>query len=318
MAYTGKAALVMRKKGGLGASTIHSAIYRPVVNKKNGEVEFVLNQDSPVAQAELVIVDEASMVNAELGNDLLQFGVKVLVLGDPFQIPPVKGEGFFTSDNPDVMLTEIHRQAIDNPIIRMSFDIREGRSIVGQDYGESKVFARKLMNDPRFSKIFIEADQILCGMNKTRISLNAHVRKLKGIANPNDIYEPTIGDKLVCIKNDRRKGLLNGGMWNVETINKIANYYDISVSSLDDASNYDVDVKVSDHFFKGTESELDWRVRKSYDEFTFGNVLTVHKSQGSQWDKVLVIDESPVFREHSARHLYTAVTRAAEKVWVAV
>ena len=58
------------------------------------------------------------MVDEDLGRDLLSFGKPVLVLGDPAQLPPVKGGGFFTEAEPDVMLTEVHRQAADNPIIR--------------------------------------------------------------------------------------------------------------------------------------------------------------------------------------------------------
>ena len=58
------------------------------------------------------------MVDEELGRDLLSFGTPVLVLGDTAQLPPVKGGGFFTDAEPDAMLTEVHRQAADNPIIR--------------------------------------------------------------------------------------------------------------------------------------------------------------------------------------------------------
>lgn len=319
MAFTGKAALVMRKKGCIGASTIHSSIYRPLENKKTGKIEFLLNRDSPVGNAELIIVDEASMVNEEIGRDLMHFGVKILVLGDPFQLPPVKGEGFFTEAKPDVMLTEIHRQAIDNPIIRMSIDIREGRKLsTKSDYGDCKVFDRALMSDPRMNKKLVEVDQILCGMNNTRRALNAKVRLLKGIANPNDIFEPMVGDRLVCIKNNRKKGLLNGGMWTLEAVDGNSLEYNIKVSSLDGSLDTEVDAKVLRQMFDGREADVDWKVRKYYDEFTFGNVLTVHKSQGSQWDTVLVVDESAVFRENAARHLYTAVTRAAEKVYVAV
>src|SRR6478609_4934555 len=97
-AFTGKAALVMRKHGCRGASTIHSLIYS-LVSEKAGEPKFVLDPESEAA-----------------GPDLLSFGTKVLVLGDPFQLPPVQGAGFFTSAEPNVMLTEIHRQARDNPI----------------------------------------------------------------------------------------------------------------------------------------------------------------------------------------------------------
>ena len=76
-------------------------------------------------RAKLVIIDECSMVGAELGRDLLSFGVPVLVLGDPAQLPPVEDAGFFTNGQPDIMLSEVHRQAADNPIIRLSMDVRE-------------------------------------------------------------------------------------------------------------------------------------------------------------------------------------------------
>ena len=124
-AFTGKAALVMRKKGCRGASTIHSLIYT-LVSEKEGEPRFALDPESEAASADLIVIDEVSMVDEALATDLLSFGTKVLVLGDPFQLPPVQGAGFFTMAEPDIMLTEIHRQARDNPIIRMSVDIREG------------------------------------------------------------------------------------------------------------------------------------------------------------------------------------------------
>src|ERR1041384_1273561 len=128
-AFTGKAASVMRGKGCRGASPIHSLIYRA---RESGEEipSFDLWEDAPASKAELIIIDECSMVDAELGRDLLSFGVPVLVLGDPAQLPPIttgaNGGGFFTEHEPDVMLTEVHRQAQDNPIIRLSMEIRSG------------------------------------------------------------------------------------------------------------------------------------------------------------------------------------------------
>ena len=78
------------------------------------------------------------MVDAELGRDLMSFGVPVLVLGDPAQLPPIQGGGFFTEAEPDMMLTEVHRQAEDNPIIRLSMDIRAGRDLDLGRYGETE------------------------------------------------------------------------------------------------------------------------------------------------------------------------------------
>src|SRR5450432_2974296 len=140
-AFTGKAALVMRSKGCGDARTIHSLIYR-ARESDTQEPSFVLNEDSAVTKSSLVIVDECSMVDAELGRDLLSFGKPVLVLGDPAQLPPVKGGGFFTEIEPDIMLTQIHRQAQDDPIIRLSAEVRNGVKLAYGQYGASRIIRR--------------------------------------------------------------------------------------------------------------------------------------------------------------------------------
>lgn len=317
MTFTGKAALVLRKKGCPGASTIHSAIYKVSEDNETGETTFKLNPDSPVATAALVVVDEVSMVGEELGRDLLSFGTKILVLGDPFQLPPISGEGFFTAVNPDVMLTEIHRQAADNPIIRMSMDIREGRGLALGRYGDSIVARRGDLSKEELAHQVLQADQLLCGRNLTRQNFNRRVRELKGIAGTPEAWMPTVGDRLVCLKNNKTKGLLNGGLWTVKNLEVRPKKFLMNVASLDDPDTIiPVDVETPREFFLGTEKEMNWRERKKADEFCHGYALTVHKSQGSQWDDVIVFDESGVFRDDAAKHLYTAVTRAAERVRV--
>src|SRR5215207_5525113 len=134
-AFTGKAASVLRAKGCSEASTIHSMIYRTRESEEGGP-HFVINRAGPASQADLIIIDECSMVDEELGRDLLSFKKPVLVLGDPAQLPPVKGGGFFTEAEPDVMLTEVHRQAADDPIVRMAMTIREGGRLSIGEYGE--------------------------------------------------------------------------------------------------------------------------------------------------------------------------------------
>ncbi len=150
-AFTGKAAQVMRNRGCANARTIHSLIYRPRGEKaeeETGEMQpaFALNRSSEVKKAKLVIIDECSMVDEKLGLDLLSFGTPILVLGDPGQLPPVNsgegGGGFFTEQAPDVMLTEIHRQARENPIIALAQDVREGGRPDYGRYGESRVISR--------------------------------------------------------------------------------------------------------------------------------------------------------------------------------
>lgn len=318
MAFTGKAALVLRKKGCTGASTIHSAIYKPLEDEF-GHTEFVWNPDGPLSCASLAVVDEVSMVGPDIGKDVLRYGTKVLVLGDPFQLQPVSGEGFFTNVEPDILLTEIHRQAADNPIIRMSMDIREGRGLALGKYGDSLVVRRKDVDKEWLREQVLSADQLLCGKNATRQTFNSRVRQIKTLPARDPDWMPVEGDRLVCLKNNNMKGLLNGGLWNVHSVEK----YDgrnitMLVDSIDDDKAPRTEVEVPYQFFTGGEKELDWRVKKQADEFTYGYALTVHKSQGSQWDNVLLFDESHIFRDQQDQHVYTAVTRAAEKVTVVV
>jgi ATP-dependent exoDNAse (exonuclease V) alpha subunit len=307
-AFTGKAALVMRGKGCTGAQTIHSLIY-----KSRGVDEeaptFMLNPESPATKAKLIVIDECSMVDEELGRDLMSFGTPVLVLGDPAQLPPVKGGGYFTDVEPDAMLTEVHRQAADDPIIHMSMLVREGGRLTVGNYGESKVIRRDAIDSAQV----LSADQILVGMNKTRRMYNARLRTLLGRGG----LMPVAGDKLVCLRNDRAKGLLNGGMFSISEIKTSKKgLITMRVAPEDDAGGKIVKVSVLPNFFDGTEDDLPWELRRHCDEFTYGYALTVHKAQGSQWDDIVLFDEAYAFREHRDRWLYTGLTRAAKRVTV--
>lgn len=307
-AYTGKAALVLRTKGCTDASTIHSMIYRSRESDENGP-QFVLNHQSPASKADLIIIDECSMVDEELGRDLLSFGQPVLVLGDPAQLPPVKGGGFFTEGEPDVMLTEVHRQAKDNPIIHLSMQVREGGRLEPGTYGESRIIRRREID----AATVMAADQVLVGLNKTRRLYNTRLRELNGYRDP----MPAAGEKLVCLRNDKTKGLLNGGTWSIQALRGIRNdFIRMDVVSDDDARRKSVDVAVHKAFFEGTEEEVPFALRRESDEFTYGYALTVHKAQGSQWDDLVLFDESYAFREHRSRWLYTGLTRAADRITI--
>jgi exodeoxyribonuclease-5 len=309
-AFTGKAALVMRKKGCRGASTIHSLIYT-LVSEKEGEPHFALDPESDAATADLIVIDEVSMVDEALGRDLLSFGTKVLVLGDPFQLPPVQGAGFFTTDEPDIMLTEIHRQAADNPIIRMSMEIREGGHLEYGRYDDSIVIPKSDVD----RDAVITADQVLVGRNKTRVDYNDRLRELKGLPR----HEPVAGDRLVCLRNNPVKKLLNGQIWIAAEVKKRSgDRYSMLLDPDEEPTARKAQARVLTHaaFFSGEEDKLGWPERRRFDEFTFGYCLTVHKAQGSQWDRVYLFDESFVFREDRRRWLYTGVTRASEQITV--
>jgi exodeoxyribonuclease-5 len=306
-AFTGKAALVMRSKGCRDARTIHSMIYR-AKESDSEEPLFVLNEESPAAKAELIIIDECSMVDMELGRDLLSFGKPVLVLGDPAQLPPIKGGGFFTEAEPDVMLTEVHRQAADNPIIRLSMTIREGGRLAPGLYGACRIIHRDAIDAEQVTA----ADQVLVGLNRTRRAYNRRIRELLGRS---DIL-PEPGDKLVCLRNDRKKGLLNGSLWNVRTAGSLRRRkIRMTVVPEEDSTHKPLRIGVLPEFFT-SEEEIPYALRRDSDEFDYGYALTVHKAQGSQWDDVVLFDESGAFRDHRARWLYTGVTRAAESLTI--
>ncbi len=319
-AFTGKAAQVLRSKGAINARTLHSLIYRPrgeeaVEDETTGKTSinptFTLNRQSPVAKAALIVVDECSMVDEALGRDLMSFGTPILVLGDPAQLPPISGGGFFTEHEPDHLLTEIHRQARDNPIIRMAMDVREGRELSHGDLGAARVISRNEVDQD----MVLAADQVLVGTNRTRRRYNQRLRELKGF---NASY-PQAGDKLVCLRNDPAKGLLNGSLWKVMTSSRetVKPGINLLVSPEEDDPDRGVaKIKLLKAAFEDPDADIPWQQKKRFDDFDYGYALTVHKAQGSQWDEVVLFDESFAFKDTRQRWLYTAITRAAERLTV--
>ena len=309
-AFTGKAALVMRNKGCDGASTIHSLIYR---TRESGEEQpsFQLWDDAPASKAKLIVIDECSMVDEELGRDLMSFGTPLLVLGDPAQLPPIQGAGFFTNDEPDAMLTEVHRQAQDDPIVRLSMDVREGREIEPGDYGETQVVLRGGLDPERV----MTADQVLVGRNNTRRAYNMRMREKLGVTDP----LPVADDKLVCLRNNRKKALFNGGLWRVKArAQSKSRIITMRLLPDEDFGGRVTKVSVRADCFTGGIEDIAWEQRRPYDEFDYGYVLTVHKSQGSQWDDVVLFNESFAFQEAGARWLYTGITRAARRLCIVI
>ncbi len=309
-AFTGKAALVMRNKGCEGAQTIHSLIYRA---RESGEEtpNFELWDNAPASKAKLIVVDECSMVDEDLARDLLSFDCPLLVLGDPAQLPPISGGGFFTNAEPDVMLTEVHRQAEHDPIVRMSMAVREGRTIELGDFGDSQVVRKSELDPARV----MAADQVLVGRNNTRRAYNMRLRERLNITEE----LPVAGDKLVCLRNNRKKALFNGGLWRVKArAQSKSKIVTMRIAPDEDFGGRVTKVSVRGDCFTGGVEALPWEQRRPYDEFDYGYVLTVHKSQGSQWDDVVLFDESFAFQESRARWLYTGITRAAKRLCVVV
>ena len=310
-AYTGKAASVLRKKGNEAAQTIHSLIYIPTVDKKTKELKFVLSKDSAAADADLIVLDECSMIDDRLADDLRSFGKKILVMGDPGQLPPVNGQGAFTRNAPDVFLHEIHRQAANSPIIELATLARKGERLpVG--YSKNGVEVRLLTKETQ-ELIYREETQPICGLNRVRWAYNKRLRARLG----HDGQRPLPGEKLICCKNNHKEGIFNGGIGRLTSVSdsqvRGRSVYSLSVAMEDLPSNVEDlltdPVHFNNHFTEG-KSEKVPGFKPALNEFDFGYIITCHKAQGSQWDHVTVVDDSIAFRENKDKWRYTALTRA--------
>lgn len=315
-----KAELALREKAGdqEGITRVRALIRRAIEDrvKQNGP-RFSLNVNSDIRRAPVVVVDEASMVNESMGRDLESFGTKILAIGDPAQLPPVYGVGYFTSRDPDAYLDEIHRQALDSPILRLADLARRGQPLpLGRiDDNVDVCTYRPGRPDPALEKRVLEAEMILVGRNRTRHACNHKIRRLIGHG---DEPAPVPGDRAVCLRNDHERGLLNGSTWVVDRCVPDFDHMTakIEVHSTDDETRVECGTWL--HHFMAREQELDGLPRRELAELAYGWALTVHKAQGGQADDVLIFDESRQFGKDAAKHLYTAITRSSRVLTVAV
>ena len=350
-AFTGKAALVMTRKG-TPASTIHSLIYRvseatpEEIDRVEKELfdlqcgisrmgpaerafaetqisklqlrltdihkpQFILNDQSMVRDADLIVLDEVSMVGNEMANDLLAFGKPILVLGDPGQLPPIKGTGAFTEAVPDVMLTEIHRQAGESAIIRLATMARQNQVI---PFGAHDELVWKMPRGAVGPKQMLNGGQVICGLNATRLHLNAAMKQAAGYPDP---YPVGNGEKIICLKNRHDLGLINGMFVTLTDIE-----HDGSLAFNAKVTTEDGDViggrqrfykgHFDDHIHPDPErARRDWRDMRGLIETSWGYAITCHKAQGSQFPTVIVYDDGfGRTAEDRSRWLYTAITRA--------
>jgi exodeoxyribonuclease-5 len=348
-AFTGKAASVMASKGLTNARTIHSLIYNPMdkdgkqireletelgllekVSKPTKSLvqrmeavrralreakdnehkpQFVLKEASDIQLADLVICDEHSMLDQRMGEDLLSFGTKVLAIGDPAQLPPVNGAGFFSGTEPDFLLTEIHRQAAGNPIIRLATAIREGRPFTKGQWGPLRIC------DSITAEEALAHDQVLVGTNARRRAINLRHRQLRGHLDGGPM--PQAGEKLVCLRNNRELGILNGTLWRAaETAEWEPGEDSVLLRLRPDGMDQGLPLSFPAQacIFLDEDSRPSW---SGGEWFTYGEALTVHKSQGSSWSSVLMFG-SDWRREGWKAWCYTGVTRASESLTLVV
>jgi exodeoxyribonuclease-5 len=205
----------------------------------------------------------------------------------------------------------VHRQAQDDPIVRLSMEVRAGNELTPGTYGLSEVVPKAAFDPQRV----VETDQILVGRNLTRRAYNVRMRQRHGLEGP----LPVVDDKLVCLRNNRQKGLFNGGLWTVKerAVSK-SQIVTMRLRPEENPNGRIVKVSVRPECFLGGLEALEWPQRKIFEEFDFGYVLTVHKAQGSQWDDVVLFDESFAFPDSRTRWLYTGITRAAKRLTIVV
>ena len=281
---------------------------------------FALNPQSEAADARLIVLDEVSMVGREMARDLMSFGKPILVLGDPGQLPPIRGEGAFTRDEPDVMLTEIHRQAAESAIIRLATMAREGRPIGFGTYDDHVAKLRKGDITPQQA---LRCGQLICGLNATRLQLNNAMRAAAGLGGT--LLPTGQAEKIVCLKNQNDIGLINGMFVTLEDIVDESSLHFSAI--VRDESGCQLGAPERDgrpgrlriykgHFedhvaYDDKRHDRDYKAKRLLTEATFGWAITAHKAQGSQWQNVIVWDDGLGRNELDRRRwLYTAITRA--------
>lgn len=333
VAFMGKAATQLSRNG-LPASTIHSAIYDyvkvperdengKIIIKEDGRVKttkkFIL-KDRISKNIKLIVLDEGSMVNETIGKDLLSFNLPVIVLGDLNQLPPVFGNSFFLR-NPNVILRKIMRQAEGDPIIWLSQEVLAGRRPKIGVYGKSAVITKSDVSDYNFR----DSSIVITGTNKLRYNINKYFREeLKRIEH---LEYPQYGEKVICRKNNWHKMIDNG----IFLTNGTTGFVDYI-----DRSSYNGKTMVMDfrpdftksifknikfdykHLYASPTDEED--VNYMNDKIEFAYAITVHSSQGSQWDKVMFLDEANMMRDEFSRKSfeYTGITRARKSILIVI
>lgn len=322
--YTGKATRVLNRKLKDTKSlmntdyigTIHRLIYRAILDDKDNIIGWEKIPEEEF-KYDLIVVDEASMVTEDIWKDLLSFGRPILAVGDHGQLPPVNSS-FNLMSNPDQTLEEIYRQELNNPIIKVSEIARKYGNIPFEEFSRSVKKLNKEESDTQDTirdifDSFNDDTMVLCGYNKTRINLNKAIRSLRF-----DTPNPQIGDRVICLKNNRLMEIFNGMTGTILDISREGNeelkYYEAEISL--DFEDIPFWGKISIEQFNSID--LVEKTNGDINYFDFGYALTVHKAQGSQARRVVVFEERfPKMDDDTFRRwLYTAVTRAEEELYI--
>ena len=286
------------------------------------DLRFSLNPDSRLVKEniKLMILDEGSMIGEQMATDLMDFEIPILVMGDPGQLPPVGEDPGFLNGTPDAFLTEVHRQAADNPIIYLATLVRKGGRPEWGDYGDGVLVVPPNKDDYTLD---LERDcQVIVGTNKNRWKQTKRMRKAGGFLDT----LPHAGEPLIMCRNSREHPPLVNGTQVYSAIDHgmadegIARFLaDIRDEDGKAFKMFTYQGLFEEHIareknFATASKNMAFRSRNTDHQLDFGWAITCHKSQGSQWDEVIVHDDSGSFRNDADKWLYTAITRAAERL----
>lgn len=323
--YTGKAARVLKNKlqeqdtitKNDTVGTIHSLIYSPVVNEKGVITGWKTKEK---IEPDLIIIDEASMVDGQIWSHLTSYQIPIIVVGDHGQLPPIRGS-FNLMQKPLLKLEEIHRQAKKNPIIGLSIQARETGTVAPGKYSSTvkKFSSNDLDGKEQADELLASYNSdtlVLCGYNITRKKLNSFIRNSKGF----ESESPEGGDRVICLRNNHKQGIYNGMLGTIISIDKEdKDWYSAEIAMDGEVENYKGLISVEQF---GADSALNFTERRKFtvkgDLFDFGYALTVHKAQGSQAKRVILFEErfKKMTDDDWRRWLYTAVTRAEEELYI--
>lgn len=263
----------------------------------------------------LVVVDEASMVGTKLAHDfrsaLAGRSWQVLWVGDKAQLTPVNDDWGVDLDHPDAELTQVHRQAEGSGILSAATALRNGGCIPDlTNYPDADVTFGSPEGCARWY-CESEGDRIiLTYTNKVRVAINLAVRQRLGYTE-----DVVVGERLVVLQN--RAPIYNGETYTVTKVERVyMRWIDKNVTfvTLDNGVRMCIDSQylhtgIRTHGLPDTVVPVD-----------YGYCLSIHKSQGSQWDHVcLAYNWNWLLRkdlERYSRLTYTAVTRAAKTLLI--
>lgn len=355
IAPTGKAALRIREATGIEATTIHRLIYHAVEDPKTGLTSYKRRTPDEIEmmlpRSRLLVLDESSMVGPDVWRDVIavaqQHDLKLLCIGDGFQLPPVQPKNsppfsILTSAFAQqlgaerVELTEVLRQAQGSPIIRASMRLRQGEGI--QAFHEIKKIERDQIATVCLA-VHQQGGITICHKNVTRFKINTGLRQMLGI------YDemPRPGEPLLCLKNTYEAGLVNGETfqfpgWSIapeqpEAVTdrwnpgktELAHFGAIKINGKNNAvlAVEELHGRMELSMKAISTVAAKWARRENlycgdavapHVAANFGYSFTGHKSQGSGWPYVFIIMEPSIRlnEEDGRRWAYTTLTRAEQ------